>query len=180
MESQKVWACGMRPLIIRDAIADRVKDLAYTIRHDIGYQSELTVVVVLDGAFMFAADLLRQMAGRVKMEFIGLSSYTGTEQGPLLWTRGIQESLKEKDVLVVEDILDSGKTLRAIGQRIRAHQPRSYHSVVLLRKLRKLEPPVVEADYVGFNIPDQFVVGYGLDADKLHRNLPEIWTMEEA
>jgi hypoxanthine phosphoribosyltransferase len=121
---------------------------------------------------MFLADLIRHLSLPVRLDFIGVSSYgAGTESGELVFTKELRLDVRGRDVLVVDDILDTGRTLRRVLEKLRALQPRRIKVCVLLEKrARRLEK--VRADYVGFRIPNLFVVGYGLDFAERYRNLP--------
>ena len=127
---------------------------------------------LLNGTVMFLADLIRNLSLPLRLDFIGVSSYgAGTESGELVFTKELRLSVRGRDVLLVDDILDTGKTLYRVLAKLRALKPRRIRTCVLLNKAaRRVEP--VEADYVGFEIPDFFVVGYGLDFAERYRNLP--------
>ena len=160
-----------RILITDKQIARRVKSLAREIERDFRGR-EMVVVSLLSGTVMFLADLVRHLELPLHLDFIGVSSYgNGTESGELVFTKELRIDVRGRDVLLVDDILDTGKTLSRVIPKIRALKPRRIKTCVLLNKpSRRTEP--VEADYVGFNIPDQFVVGYGLDYAERYRNLP--------
>jgi len=135
----------------------------------------LIFVGVLKGAAIFLSDLARQVDLDATFDFIGVSSYANKSQtsGEVKLTKDVDHSMAGKNVLLVEDILDTGLTLDYIKNLLYGHQPRDLRTVVLLDKpSRRLKP--VQADYVGFTIPDQFVVGYGLDYAEHYRNLPDI------
>lgn len=138
-------------------------------------RSGLTVVAVLTGAVVFLADLIRRLTCRVEIGYIAVSSYTGAVTTPGLAVAGAISlpELRDRDVLIVDDILDTGGTLRLVQQRLRSEAPRSLRTVVLARKPGKAPNDVV-ADFVGFDVDDAFVVGYGLDYDGQYRNLPYI------
>lgn len=162
-------------LISQDQIAQRVADLAEQINRQYAGE-ELTIVGVLTGAFVFLADVMRKLAMPVRMDVVIVSSYPGDavrSQGARL-TMPPAGNLAGKHVLVVDDILDSGRTLSFLLEYIGAMKPASLRTCVLLRKDRSDLDERVDADFVGFDIPDEFVVGYGLDYDDLHRNLPDI------
>ena len=132
----------------------------------------MVVVSLLNGTVMFLADLIRNLSLPLRLDFIGVSSYgAGTESGDLVFTKELRLDVRGRDVLLVDDILDTGKTLYRVRGKLRALKPRRIKTCVLLNKAaRRVEP--VEADYVGFEIPDFFVVGYGLDFAERYRNLP--------
>lgn len=158
-------------LIPQTRIARRVAQLARQIERDFTGR-ELVVVALLNGTVLFLADLIRHLSLPLRLDFIGVSSYgAGTESGELVFTKDLRLEVRGRDVLLVDDILDTGRTLRRVLTRLRALRPRRIRTCVLLdKKARRIEP--VEADYVGFEIPDYFVVGYGLDFAERYRNLP--------
>jgi hypoxanthine phosphoribosyltransferase len=171
-------------LLTRQQIADRVSDLARTIAADLRShtgqaQPQLTIVAVLTGSLIFLADLIRDMPLLLRIRLITVSSYPGsatTSQGVRLIGQ-LPTSLAGEHVLVVDDILDSGQTIRFVRQQLAALGPASIRTCMLLRKQRPTamaEP----TDYIGFDIPDTFVVGYGLDYDGFYRNLPQICTLK--
>jgi hypoxanthine phosphoribosyltransferase len=160
-----------RVLITEPQIARRVRGLAREIEHD--YRGrEMVVVSLLNGTVMFLADLIRHLSLPLRLDFIGVSSYgAGTESGDLVFTKELRLDMRGRDVLLVDDILDTGKTLSRVVPKLRALKPRRIKICVLLDKpARRVED--VQADYVGFEIPDFFVVGYGLDFAERYRNLP--------
>lgn len=165
-----------------DALADRiVADLAAA--EDAGDQPiELTLVPILTGSIIFVSDLIRRMPVKMKIRVMGVTSYPGATTA----SRGaavvealthVPDDLSGHHVLVVDDILDSGRTLRLVTDTLRQRNPAELRTCVLLRKQidSAMDFPV---DYVAFDIPDQFVVGYGLDYDDYYRNLPEICTLK--
>lgn len=160
-----------RVLITDEQLARRARQLAGEIERDFAGR-ELVVVALLNGTVMFLADLIRHIETPLRLDFIGVSSYgAGTESGELVFTKELRLEVRGRDVLLVDDILDTGKTLSRVLKKIRALKPRRIRTCVLLdKKARRKEK--VEADYVGFAIPDLFVVGYGLDYAERYRNLP--------
>jgi hypoxanthine phosphoribosyltransferase len=174
----------LKILISREQIATRVAELGRQIAADSAGQPVI-FVGVLKGAAVFLSDLVRQVQLDATFDFIGVSSY-GNRAGPIaeprgVWdstgevrlTKDVDHSLRDKNVILVEDILDTGLTLTFLKRLLLGHQPKSFRVAVLLDKpsRRKL---AVEADYVGFTIPDEFVVGYGLDFAERYRNLRDI------
>src|SRR5437016_10605120 len=133
---------------------------------------EMVVVSLLNGTVMFLADLIRNLSLPLRLDFIGISSYgAGTESGELVVTKELRLDVRGRDVLLVDDILDTGRTLYRVLGKLRVLKPRRIRTCVLLNKAgRRLED--VKADYIGFEIPDFFVVGYGLDFAESYRNLP--------
>jgi hypoxanthine phosphoribosyltransferase len=166
------WRKEVERILITDVqIARRIRVMSRDIARD--YTGRETVVVsLLNGTVMFLADLIRNLSLPLRLDFIGVSSYgEGTESGELVFTKELRLSVRGRDVLLVDDILDTGKTLYRVLAKLRALKPRRIKTCVLLNKAaRRVEP--VEADYVGFEIPDYFVVGYGLDFAEQYRNLP--------
>jgi hypoxanthine phosphoribosyltransferase len=160
-----------RVLITEEQLARRIKILAREIERD--FRGRETVVVsLLNGTVMFLADLIRHLNLPLRLDFIGVSSYGGgTESRELVFTKELRLDVRGRDVLLVDDILDTGKTLSRVLPKLRALKPRRVKTCVLLDKPeRRVEK--IRADYVGFKIPDLFVVGYGLDYAERYRNLP--------
>jgi hypoxanthine phosphoribosyltransferase len=133
---------------------------------------EMVIVSLLSGTVMFLADLIRHISLPLRLDFIGVSSYgSGTTSRELVFTKELRIDVRGRDVLLVDDILDTGKTMSRVLGRLALLKPRRIRTCVLLNKAaRRTEK--VEADYVGFEIPDYFVVGYGLDFAERYRNLP--------
>ncbi len=164
-------------LISAEQLQNRVAELAAQIRAD--YPENLHIIAVLKGAFIFMSDLVRVMDGSVSMDFMALSSYAKgtTSSGEVRLLKDLDTSLDGKDVLIVEDIVDTGLTLTYLQEILRARNPRMLRTACLLSKpsRRKVD---VTVEYVGFTIDDHFVVGYGLDYDEQYRNLPYIGLIE--
>ena len=160
-----------RVLITEAQLARRIKTLARQIERDFRGR-EMVVVSLLSGTVMFLADLIRHLNLPLRLDFIGVSSYgAGTESGDLVFTKELRLDVRGRDVLLVDDILDTGKTLSRVIPKLRLLKPRRIKVCVLLDKAeRRVEK--VKADYVGFQVPDFFVVGYGLDFAERYRNLP--------
>lgn len=158
-------------LITEDQLAQRLRSLSRQIQHDFAGR-ELVIVSLLNGTVMFLADLIRHISLPLRLDFIGVSSYgAGTESGQLVFTKELRLDVRGRDVLLVDDILDTGKTMVRVLEKLRALKPRRIKKCVLLNKAsRRTEN--VHADYVGFEIPDLFVIGYGLDFAERYRNLP--------
>jgi len=161
-------------LLSADAIATRVRELGTAIRADYHGES-LVVVVVLKGSFVFAADLVRSIDLPLEVDFLGVRSYgdATTSSGIVQITSDLTRSIEGRDVLLVEDIVDTGLTLRFLLDNLRTRDPRTLKLAALLHKpaRTRVEVPI---DYLGFTIPDVFVVGYGLDAAQRYRNLPYV------
>ncbi len=166
-----------RILISREQIARQVKELARQIaRAYEGQEGEgITIVTILSGAVIFLADLMRELPLKMKIGLIAVSSYRGatTTPGGARIERDLNVDVAGRHVLLVDDILDTGGTLRLVRARLAACGARSIRTCVLLRKPTKA-PPDVPAEFVGFDIADDFVVGYGLDYNDYYRNLPDI------
>jgi hypoxanthine phosphoribosyltransferase len=160
-----------RILITEDEIARRIRAMSRDIVRDFTGR-EMVVVSLLNGTVMFLGDLVRNLSLPLRLDFIGVSSYgAGTESGELVFTKELRLDVRRRDVLLVDDILDTGRTLYRVLGKLRALKPRRIKTCVLLNKAaRRVE--AVQADYVGFEIPDFFVVGYGLDFAERYRNLP--------
>jgi hypoxanthine phosphoribosyltransferase len=160
-----------RVLITEEQIARRIKILAREIERD--FRGRETVVVsLLSGTIIFLADLIRHLNLPLRLDFIGISSYgVGTESGDSVITKELRLDVRGRDVLLVDDILDTGKTMSRVLLKLRSLRPRRIKVCVLLDKpSRRLND--ITADYVGFEVPDYFVVGYGLDFAERYRNLP--------
>jgi hypoxanthine phosphoribosyltransferase len=168
-----------RVLFNEPAIQRRLDEMAAQISED--YRDrELTVIAVLNGSLMFMADLLRRIPLPLKLDCLSVASYHGKAQtsGEVIFNQIALPDVRDRHVLLLDDILDSGGTLSAIRERLKTVKPRSIRICVLLQK-RKPRPQPVEADYVGFEIADEFVVGYGLDFMERYRNLPCIGVLRK-
>jgi hypoxanthine phosphoribosyltransferase len=164
-------------LLSREAVAARVKELAIQISRD--YKGkDLLLVGVLKGAFVFLADLMRALEIPVQVEFVRLASYGkgATSAGHVRVVLDLEASIVGRHVLIVEDILDTGLTLGFLLERLRARQPASLKLCVLLSKRIKRAYGITP-DYKGFDVPDDFVVGYGIDYADRYRSLPAIYTL---
>jgi hypoxanthine phosphoribosyltransferase len=168
---------GLTLLWSPEAIAARVKALATQLSRDYA-GTDLLLVGVLKGAFVFLADLMRAMEIPVQVEFVRLASYGKgiTSVGRVSVVLDLAESIAGRQVLIVEDILDTGLTLRVLLERLRARQPASLKLCVLLNKRIKRADDITP-DYTGFDVPDGFVVGYGIDYAEGYRHLPAIYTL---
>lgn len=166
-------------LIDQPQIQARITTLAAAIREALP-QDDIHFVCVLKGAFLFLADLVRAMDARVTLDFIAVSSYGAgtTSSGEVRLVKDVDASLEGRQVVIVEDIVDTGLTLHYLQDILRRRGPRSLHTVCLLSKpsRRKVD---VAVDFTGFTIDDHFVVGYGLDLAEKYRNLPYIGVMED-
>jgi hypoxanthine phosphoribosyltransferase len=174
----------LKVLITREQITKRVAELGAEITRDFKGESVM-LVGVLKGAAIFLADLSRQLDLDATFDFIGVSSYgnrpsptqelkTGWDStGEVKLTKDVDQTLKDRNIIVVEDILDTGLTLTYLKKMLLARQPRTLKIAALLDKPSRRKLPL-QGDYVGFKIPDEFVVGYGLDYAERYRNLPDI------
>jgi hypoxanthine phosphoribosyltransferase len=165
----------MDTLIEAAAIQTRVAEMAREIDADYPPGEEIHLVCVLKGGFVFMSDLVRSMSTRVSLDFNAVSSYgAGTKStGEVLFQKDLDTSLEGRHVIIIEDIVDTGLTLRYLQDVLRNRAPKSLKTACLLSKpsRRKIEVPV---EYIGFTIEDRFVVGYGLDYGEKYRNLPYI------
>lgn len=168
-----------RILISREQIARRVCELGEQISETYAAdeQAGLTLVTVLSGSLIFAADLIRCLPFRMKLGLITVSSYKGTSPGQPSLIQQLKVDVRDRHVLVVDDILDTGATLRLVQAQLAAAGPKSLRTCVLLRKPDKA-PADVPAEFVGFDIENSFVVGYGLDYNDHYRNLPDIGVLK--
>ena len=161
-------------LISEDQIARRVRSLAREIERELSMLpgGELVVVSLLNGTVLFLADLIRHLQRPMRLDFMGVSSYRqGTAPGKLEFSRGLKLDVRGRDVLLVDDILDTGRTLHRVIRHLRQFKPRTIRTCVLLDKpARRVKD--LKADHAGFVIPDVFVVGYGMDYAERYRNLP--------
>jgi hypoxanthine phosphoribosyltransferase len=164
-------------LLDEEAIRDKVAELAGQINAG---GRDLLLVGVLKGSMYFLADLSRQISGDLEIDFIQVSSYAGQRQssGIVQIRKDLDTNIEGRDVLIVEDIVDTGATLRHLRDLLGTRKPRSLKVVTLLSKLQARGIPS-EIEYVGFEIPDEFVVGYGLDYGERYRNLPYIAILRE-
>ena len=157
-------------------IQEKVKELAAMINKDYTGKRPL-FIAILNGSFIFAADLFKNLTIEAEICFIKLASYKGMKSsGKVVTSIGLEEDLFGKDVIIIEDIVDTGKTLHHFLPKLVHQQPRSLRIVTLLHKAEATEYKL-NLDYIGFVIPNRFVVGYGLDYDGLGRNLKEIYQL---
>jgi hypoxanthine phosphoribosyltransferase len=166
-------------LLTEAQIRDRVASLAAEIERDYPEGDDIHLVAVLKGGFMFMADLVRAMSTRVSMDFMAVSSYgKGTKSsGQVMVLKDVGSSLEGRNVIIVEDIVDTGLTLHYLLDIFKARAPRSVRTACLLSKPSRRQVDV-HVDYIGFTIEDHFVVGYGLDYAEQYRNLPYIGLMD--
>jgi len=162
-------------LLSEEEIKNRVSQLAGEIEKNFPKEEELVVVGLLKGSFVFVSDLVRELRRPVVVDFMAVSSYVGTESsGEVKIKKDLDVDIRGKNVLLVDDILDTGRTFKRVLNLLQVREPKLLKTCVLLDKpSRRVEK--VEADFVGFKIPDHFVVGYGLDWDEEGRNLRGIY-----
>lgn len=168
-----------RVLFDETAILRRIEELAAAITAEY-HGRELTVIAVLNGSLIFAADLLRRIPLPLKLDCLSVASYHGgaATKGEVVFNQIALPDVAGRHILILDDILDSGVTLGSIRDKLKTERPLSVKICVLLRKLKARMRPV-EADHVGFNIGDEFVVGYGLDYMERYRNLPCIGVLRK-
>jgi hypoxanthine phosphoribosyltransferase len=167
------------PYITAQQIEEQIKRLADTMNVDYAGKKPL-FIAILNGSFMFASDLFKLITVDAEICFIKLASYKGTKStGNVITSIGLDEPLKDRHVVIIEDIVDTGKTLNEFLPQLFNQQPASLKIAALLHKPEALAYPVT-IDYLGFNVPNKFLLGYGLDFDGLGRNLKEIYQLTEA
>jgi hypoxanthine phosphoribosyltransferase len=166
------------PYLTATEIATQVKRLAGEINNDYAGKKPL-IIAILNGSFMFASDLFKELECEPEVCFIKLASYKGTRStGSVITSIGLDATIKERHVIILEDIVDTGKTLSEFMPQLNDQQPASLKIVALLHKPEALLYPVT-IDYLGFKVPNKFLLGYGLDYDGLARNLKEIYRLVE-
>lgn len=163
----------IKTLISKEELQKRVEEMAKQIAKD--YEGkDITFICILKGSVFFTVDLAKNIPSNVKLEFIRVSSYHGTEStGKIELKLDLKEDVEGKDVIIIEDIVDTGRTLSYLKEHLKTKKPKSLKICTLLDK-KERRVCEIEPEYVGFNIPDKFVLGYGLDVDELYRNLPYI------
>ena len=166
------------PYISSAEIHDRIADLASQINTE--YTGKRPIfIAILNGSFMFASDLFKEISIDAEICFIKLASYKGTRStGNVITSIGLDEPLKDRHVLIIEDIVDTGNTLHKFLPQLYNQQPASLKIAALLHKPEALKYPIV-IDYLGFSVPNKFLLGFGLDFDGLGRNLAEIYKLIE-
>lgn len=170
-----------KPLISSEEIQSRIRSMAAEIERDYPDGEEIHLVGVLKGGFMFMADLVRAMSARVTMDFMAVSSYgKGTKSsGQVRVLKDLDSSLEARNIVIVEDIVDTGLTLQYLQEILKARAPKTVRTACLLSKPSRRQVNVT-IDYIGFTIDDHFVVGYGLDFGEKYRNLPYIAVLENS
>ncbi len=174
------WILFMQTLITAEKIQHRIEEMAHEIALDYGSEP-ITLIGILNGSLMFMADLLRELKMPTRIGFLRASSYRGTTTRPshLEILPGLVPDVRGRHVILLDDILDTARTLTGVVDFLRGQEPASLKVGVLLRKRGRQELPF-EPDYTGFEIPDLFVIGYGLDYNDDYRQLPFIGVMDEA
>lgn len=169
---------SFEPYLTAEQVQETVKRLAGELSRDYEGKKPL-FIAVLNGAFMFAADLFKHLAIEAEVSFIKLASYKGTKSsGRVLTAIGLDHDIYQRHVVILEDIVDTGKTLTEFMPQLTHQHPASIKICALLHKPEATVNPL-KIDYLGFTIPNKFVVGYGLDYDGLGRNIPEIYKLVE-
>ena len=167
-----------KTFISEDEIQQRVKAVADRINHDMEGKKPL-LLAVLNGSFVFAADLMRHITIPCEISFVKLAAYEGTgSTGKVVEVMGLNEDITGRDVIIVEDIVDTGKTMERMLDTLGTRNPNSLHICTLLLKPEKLKIPL-NIEYAAMEIPNDFIVGYGLDYDQEGRNLRDIYTLVE-
>jgi hypoxanthine phosphoribosyltransferase len=180
MTQTELEAAVSEVLIEEDALARRITELADEVSSDY-VERDLLLIGVLKGAVFFMADLMRQITVPCEVDFMAISSYGGStdSSGVVRILKDLDINIRDRDVLVVEDIIDSGLTLQYLMRNLRSREPASLEVCALMTKpaRREIEIPV---RYVGFEIPNRFVIGYGLDFAERYRNLPYVGVLNES
>ncbi|HEY8920169.1 MAG TPA: hypoxanthine phosphoribosyltransferase [Chitinophaga sp.] len=174
----KVHDKEFQPYIGAEELQLRIKEMAAQISKDLAGEKPL-FIAILNGSFMFAADVFKYLDIEAEISFIKLVSYKGTKStGNVVTSIGLDEDLYGRTVVILEDIVDTGKTLNMFLPQLHHQQPKKLLIAALLTKPEALTYPI-NIDYLGFSVPNKFLLGYGLDYDGLGRNLPEIYQLIE-
>ena len=168
----------MKKYIDEQKIKDRVKHLGTSITKNYNDKNKLTIVCVLKGSFIFVADLIREIDLDLSIEFIDISSYDGTSRGELILNKGINFDVQNKNILIVEDIVDSGNTINFLYTYLKKQKPKSIQIATLFFKPKAYNFNM-KIDWIGFNISNEFIVGYGLDHNEIFRNKKSIYILED-
>lgn len=178
MKQKQYQGMTFEPYIENGRIMQRVAEIGKEISER--YEGKLPLIIcVLNGAFPFASDLFRSINIDAEISFIRLKSYEGTETtGVVKEVLGLSQNIEGRDIIVVEDIIDTGHTMVKLLEDLKARKPASIAVATLLFKPEALQHDI-KPDYVGFSIPRKFIIGYGLDIDGLARNLPDIYAVKE-
>ncbi|MBU3714959.1 MAG: hypoxanthine phosphoribosyltransferase [Ferruginibacter sp.] len=178
MNALKVHDKLFKPYLSALQIQEQIKRLADEVNTD--YKGKVPLfIAILNGSFMFASDLFKELTIEAEICFIKLASYKGTKStGQVITSIGLDENLKGRHVILIEDIVDTGKTLDMFLPQLRNQSPASLKIATLLHKPEALKYPL-QLHYIGFNVPNKFLLGFGLDYDGLGRNLKEIYQLDE-
>ena len=176
MKTVKVLDKEFKLSISAETIAQAVKEMAEKINNDLAGK-EVIFIGILNGSFMFAADLFKLIDFDAQITFLKLASYQGTSSsGKVKRLIGVNENIENKVVVILEDIVDTGVTLESIIKQLNGYEPAEIRMATLLFKPEAYQKEI-KLDYVGIEIPNEFIIGYGLDYDGFARNLPEIYTL---
>lgn len=174
MDVVRLHDLNFRTYIPSETIRQRISEMAAAMNYDLRHEKPL-FIGILNGVFMFAGELMQQLNIECEITFVKLSSYEGTSSsGKVKTLIGLNADLKSRNVVIIEDIVDTGKTVREFLKYIHTLQPESVRIAALLFKPDALESDM-EIDYIGFKVPNEFLVGFGLDYDGLGRNLKDIY-----
>lgn len=168
----------MKEYLNEKKIKERVEILGEAITKAYKNQNELTILCVLKGSFIFLADLVREIELDLSIEFIDVSSYVGMSRSELVLNKDINFNVKNKNILIVEDIIDSGNTINFLFKYINDKKPKSLKIATLFFKPEAYNFNM-KIDWIGFNISNEFIVGYGLDHNEIHRNKKSIYILED-
>jgi len=176
MQKVSIGNRTFEPFISNEQINERIQEIAAELNAE--YEgSNPMFISILNGAFMFTADLLKKVSIPCQLSFVKLASYSGiSSSGQVKELVGLAEDIRDRQIIILEDIVDTGLTLSSISKQLETRQPASIRVATLLQKPDCLKVPV-KVDYIGFSIPDKFVLGYGLDLDGYGRNLPDIYQL---
>lgn len=178
MSDIKILDKEFTPYLSKEEIDQHISEIAEKINKDYAGKKPL-FLGILNGAFMFASDLFKKITIDAEISFIKLASYKGTESTGKVYTAiGLDKSLKDRDVIIVEDIIDTGNTMHSFIPELKNQQPNSIALAVLLNKPEAMQHDI-EIDYCCFKIPNKFIVGFGLDYDGLGRNIPAIYQIKD-
>lgn len=169
---------NLKVMYEEEELQKRIKEVAEQIDKDYEGTDEIVIISVLKGAIFFTVDLVKKMKTPITLEVMQVSSYTGTEStGNIIVKKDLDNSIEGKHVLIVEDIIDSGRTLKYLKEYLQTKNPKSVKIAVLMdKKERRIVD--IDVDYTGFVIPNKFVVGYGFDVDEKGRNIPYVGYLE--
>ena len=174
MDTIQLHDLKFRTFITSDAIRQRIREMAAKMQQDLKHENPL-FIGILNGVFMFAGELMQELSIKCEITFVKLSSYNGTSSsGHVQTVIGLQTDVKGRNVVILEDIIDTGKTVAAFVKQLNEQHPESIRVATLLFKPDALEHDL-DITYIGFKVPDQFLVGFGLDYDGLGRNLRDIY-----